>query len=328
MSERMATYEYHEPVLPDETVSLLLTVPGIYVDGTLGGGGHSLLIAKRLSAMGGNDRSLLVGIDQDSHALEAAAVKLASFGSMVRLVRGNFSSVGDVVRDIRAGDAAAMPVMGLLLDLGVSSFQIDTPTRGFSYLRDGPLDMRMDPDGPVSAADIVNGYDERALARIFLRYGEEPLGGRIARAIVASRSAAPIVTTGALAAVVKGACPRRDHEIKTLSRVYQALRIEVNDELGVLAKALEEGFEALSPGGRLAVISYHSLEDRIVKRFFAARATADWGPRGLALREPLTPASALLVTKKAVLATDDEINRNPRSRSARLRVVEKLHQGG
>jgi 16S rRNA (cytosine1402-N4)-methyltransferase len=320
----MEDYGYHAPVLPEETVSLLVTGPGIYVDGTLGGGGHSLLILKQLSKGSGEGRSLLVGIDQDTHALGAAAEKLDAYCDKTLLVRGNFSTVGDVVQSALQGPGCGMPVMGILLDLGVSSFQIDTPERGFSYLRNGPLDMRMDPEGPVTAADIVNGYDEKELARVFGRYGEEPLGGRIARALVAARSGSPITTTGELAAVVKEACPRKDLAIKTLSRIYQALRIEVNDELGVLEQALEEGFAALSPGGRIAVISYHSLEDRIVKRFFAAKATADWGPKGLAIRDPLTPARAILVTRKAVLATPGEIERNPRSRSARLRVAQKL----
>jgi 16S rRNA (cytosine1402-N4)-methyltransferase len=322
MSEAVDFHSYHEPVLAEASTSLLVTFPGIYVDGTLGGGGHSLLLLRLLSALEG--RSLLVGIDQDSNALEAAAAKLIAYSDMSTLVRGNFSSVLEIVTSVSRGIGQGLPVMGLLLDLGVSSFQIDTPGRGFSYLRDGPLDMRMDPDGPVTAADIVNEYDERSLTRLFLRYGEEPLGGRIARALVASRAGAPIRTTGELAEVVRGACPRKDLAIKTLSRIYQALRIEVNDELGVLEKALEDGFSVLSPGGRFAVISYHSLEDRIVKRFFAARATADWGPKGLAIREPLAPAEALLVTKKPILATEEEIRSNPRSRSARLRIVEKL----
>jgi 16S rRNA (cytosine1402-N4)-methyltransferase len=322
MSEELDFNSYHEPVLAEETTSLLVTRPGIYLDGTLGGGGHSLLLLRLLGKLEG--RSLLVGIDQDSHALEAAAARLAAYRDMSTFVRGNFSTVREIVTSVRQGIGQGLPVMGLLLDLGVSSFQIDTPGRGFSYLRDGPLDMRMDPDGPVTAADIVNEYDERALTRIFRRYGEEPLGGRISRALVASRAENPILTTGALAEVVRRACPRKDLAIKTLSRIYQALRIEVNDELGVLEQALEDGFSVLSPGGRLAVISYHSLEDRIVKRFFAARATADWGPKGLALREPLAPAEARLVTKKPVLATAEEIGRNPRSRSAHLRVVEKL----
>ncbi|NTU90417.1 MAG: 16S rRNA (cytosine(1402)-N(4))-methyltransferase RsmH [Chlorobiaceae bacterium] len=320
----MEDYGYHAPVLPDETVSLLVTGPGIYIDGTLGGGGHSLLILEYLKTHFEGERSLLVGIDQDSHALDAAEKKLSAYRERTTFFRGNFSTVGDVSRTVLGGEGKALPVMGILLDLGVSSYQIDTPERGFSYLRNGPLDMRMDPDGPVSAADIVNGYEERALARVFRRYGEEPLGGRIAKALVAARDREPITTTGELAAVVKGACPRKDLAIKTLSRVYQALRIEVNDELGVLERALEDGFASLSPGGRMAVISYHSLEDRIVKKFFASLAAEDWGPKGLAIREPLAPAKALLVTKKPVLASPEEIERNPRSRSARLRVAQKL----
>ncbi len=313
---------YHEPVLADATTSLLVTRPGVYIDGTLGGGGHSLKLLRLLDGLGGE--SLLVGIDQDSHALEAAAQKLREFGGKAVLLRGNFSMVRELLSPLMRGPGEGKAVMGLLLDLGVSSFQIDTPVRGFSYLRNGPLDMRMDPDGPLTAADIVNDYEEQALSRLFFRYGEEPHGGRIARAVVSARQVEPITTTGALAEVVRRACPRKDAQIKTLSRIYQALRIEVNDELGVLEQALEDGFSVLSSGGRFAVISYHSLEDRIVKRFFSARCTADWGPKGLPLREPLKPAEAELVTRKPVQAGEDEVRRNPRARSARLRVIQKL----
>jgi 16S rRNA (cytosine1402-N4)-methyltransferase len=314
--------DYHEPVLAGESVSLLVTLPGIYIDATLGGGGHSLQLLRVLDKLEGN--SLLVGIDQDTHALEAAGEKLGMFGNRSQLVRGNFGIVKELMEPIMRGAGKGLPIMGLLLDLGVSSFQIDTPERGFSYLKNGPLDMRMDPEGPLTAADVVNEYDEASLAKLFFRYGEEPLGGRIARAIVSARSSAPLTTTGELAEVIRAACPRKDLAIKTLSRIYQALRIEVNDELGVLEQALADGFELLSSGGRFAVISYHSLEDRIVKRFFAAKTSADWGPKGVALREPLKPAEAVLVVKKPVEATAEEISRNPRSRSARLRVIQKL----
>ncbi|NTU53071.1 MAG: 16S rRNA (cytosine(1402)-N(4))-methyltransferase RsmH [Chlorobiaceae bacterium] len=313
--------DYHEPVLAEATTSLLVTLPGIYIDGTLGGGGHSRRMLRLLDDLGG--KSLLVGIDQDSDALEAAGNILEAWCGKSIFLRGNFSRVKELMAPVTQGAGKEMPVMGFLLDLGVSSFQIDTPDRGFSYLRDGPLDMRMDPEGPVTAADIVNGYDEPSLARLFRRYGEEPLGGRIARAVGAARAAAPITTTGELAGVIRQACPRKDLVIKTLSRIYQALRIEVNDELGVLERALQEGFSVLSPGGRFAVISYHSLEDRIVKRFFVAKCSADWGPKGLALREPLKAAEAVMVTTKPVQASDEEIGRNPRSRSARLRVIQK-----
>lgn len=322
MSETMKFQDYHEPVLAGETISFLVTLPGIYIDGTLGGGGHSSRILDRLDLLDG--RSLLVGIDQDSHALEAAGRKLGESQERRLLLRGNFGMVKELMEPVMRSSGKGLPVMGLLLDLGVSSFQIDTPERGFSYLRNGPLDMRMDPEGAVTAADVVNGYDEQVLTQLFFRYGEEPFAGKIAKAIMAARSVAPITTTGELAGVIRQACPRKDMVIKTLSRIYQALRIEVNDELGVLERALEDGFALLSPGGRLAVISYHSLEDRIVKRFFAVRCSADWGPKGLALREPLKPAQAVLVTRKPVLATEEEIGRNPRSRSARLRVIQKL----
>jgi 16S rRNA (cytosine1402-N4)-methyltransferase len=176
----------------------------------------------------------------------------------------------------------------------------------------------------MTAADVVNNYDEKELARLFLRYGEEPMSRSIAKALIAARGKRRITTTGELSGVVRSVQGRRDLVIKTLARIYQALRIEVNDELGVLKKALEDGIESLSPGGRMAVISYHSLEDRIVKQFFAARAREDWGPKGVALREPIQKATVALITRKPLLAGEDEVQRNPRARSAKLRVIEKL----
>lgn len=319
------TPEYHEPVLPDKVAELLVTSPGIYVDGTLGGGGHSSVLCETILKNSFAKDSLLVGIDQDSHALEAAKKRLEQFADMVVLVRGNFSDIREIVDNVCSRDDNVRPVMGILLDLGVSSFQVDTPFRGFSYMKDGPLDMRMDPDGPVTAADVINSCDEAGLARLLHVYGEEPMSRRIAQAIVSFRALnGPITTTGELSALVRSVHGRPDLVIKTLARVYQALRIEVNDELGVLKKALSDGLATLPAGGRMAVISYHSLEDRIVKRFFSTESTADWGPKGVALREPLHKAAARLVTKKPILASVDEIGRNPRSRSAKMRVIEKL----
>jgi len=321
----VVTPEYHEPVLPDKVAELLVTDSGIYVDGTLGGGGHSYLLCETLLKSGLGKDSLLVGIDQDSHALEAAHRRLEQYAGMVVLVRGNFSNIRDIVSGIRSRDDKERPVMGILLDLGVSSFQIDAPFRGFSYMKDGPLDMRMNPDGAVTAADVINGCDEAGLARLFHCYGEEPMSRRIAKAVVSFRALNGAVrTTGELSAIVRSVHGRPDLVIKTLSRVYQALRIEVNDELGVLKKVLADGLATLSGGGRMAVISYHSLEDRIVKQFFSVQSTADWGPKGVALREPLHGAAVRLITKKPIVASADETVRNPRSRSAKMRVIEKL----
>jgi 16S rRNA (cytosine1402-N4)-methyltransferase len=307
-----------------QVTELLVRGPGLYVDGTLGGGGHARILLERMHDAGYGGQSFLIGIDQDPCALDAAEKKLGSLTEKAMLVRGNFGDIGSLVKSARKGDLLQMPVVGILLDLGVSSFQIDSPERGFSYLKDGPLDMRMSADTGISAADIVNGYQEGELARLFLQYGEEPLGKRIARAIVAARSTqGRIATTGELSAIVRRVQLRNDLVIKTLARIFQALRIAVNDELGVLRKVLEDGLALLAKGGRMAVISYHSLEDRIVKRFFAQKAQDDWGPKGLALRTPLHSAAAFLVTKKPVLAFDEEIRLNPRARSARLRVIEK-----
>lgn len=321
----MAQYTYHEPVLAAEVIAFLVRKPGIYVDGTLGGGGHSLAILRALDDAGYSAGSMLIGIDQDDAALHEAAVKLKDFAGFTVLVKGNFQSIESIVQRVCREKGVKPEVAGILLDLGVSSFQIDTAERGFSYLRDGPLDMRMDMDSPVSAADIINTYDEKALARLIYRYGEEPGSRSIAKAIVTYRLAnGPVVTTQVLANIIRSNFSGRDKIIKTLSRVFQALRIEVNSELEVLRKVLCDGVECLDNQGRMAVISYHSLEDRIVKTVFADKARSDWGPKGVGLREPLARGSVSLVTRKPLVATQEEIDANPRARSAKLRVIEKI----
>ena len=321
----MAQYSYHEPVLVSEILAFLVTKPGIYVDGTLGGGGHSLAILRALQKAGYSEGSVLIGIDQDDAALQEAAEKLKEFEVRTVLVKGNFQAIGSMVKSV-CGEKGLQPkVTGILLDLGVSSFQIDTAARGFSYLREGPLDMRMDMDSALSAGDIVNTYEEKELARLFYRYGEEPRSRSIARAIVAYRlKNGSINRTQELAGIIRGNAVGRDKIIKTLSRVFQALRIEVNRELEVLRRALYESIDCLDDHGRMAVISYHSLEDRIVKTVFAEKARSDWGPKGVGLREPLERGTISLVTRKPLVAAEQEIDANPRARSAKLRVIEKL----
>jgi 16S rRNA (cytosine1402-N4)-methyltransferase len=325
----MAQDNFHVPVLAEEIVAFLVRKPGIYVDGTLGGGGHSLAMLRALVESGYSEGSLLIGIDQDDAALQRAAETLREFKALTVLVKGNFEEISSVINSVCAEKGLPPKVTGILLDLGVSSFQIDTAERGFSYLRQGPLDMRMDCSGPLSAADIVNSYDERELARIFYRYGEEPKSRGIAKAIVGYRlKHGPVTGTEELAGIIRAIAYGGDNVIKTLSRVFQALRIEVNRELDVLREALTGGIDSLEDHGRMAVISYHSLEDRIVKTLFADKARDDWGPKGVGLREPLERGSIKLVTRKPLVATAQETESNTRARSAKLRVIEKNPEGG
>ena len=325
----MAKDFFHEPVLATEIVALLIRKPGVYVDGTLGGGGHSLAMLSTLFDAGFYEGSLLIGIDQDDAALREAHEKLMEYEPRVVLVKGNFRELGSIITTVCSEKGLKPKVAGILLDLGVSSFQIDTAERGFSYLKEGPLDMRMDVDVPVSAADIVNTYSEQEIARLIYRYGEEPRSRSIARAIVAYRQKnGPVSRTEELAAIIRGNAYGGEKVIKILSRVFQALRIEVNDELDVLRHALNDGIDCLDEHGRMAVISYHSLEDRIVKRVFAEKARSDWGPKGVGLREPLAWGTVTSVTRKPLLASQQEIASNSRARSAKLRVIEKIYQGG
>ncbi len=316
---------FHDPVLVTEVVAFLARKPGIYVDGTLGGGGHSLALFQSLREAGYSEQSLLIGIDQDDAALKEAAEKLKEYKAHSVLVKGNFQDIGAIVQNACRSRCLAPKVAGILLDLGVSSFQIDTAVRGFSYLRDGPLDMRMDSNAPLNAADIVNSYEEKDLARLIYRYGEELGSRRIARAIVAWRQQHGAVKgTRELADIIRGNAYGGDRVVKTLSRVFQALRIEVNGELDVLRRALYKGIECLDDYGRMAVISYHSLEDRIVKTVFAEQARNDWGPKGVGLREPLSYGAVSLITRKPIIATSEETEANPRARSAKLRIIEQI----
>jgi len=305
------TPDWHEPVLRDEVVALLQPAPGrVYLDGTLGGGGH----AGALLAAGAD----VVALDRDAESLEHARERLRSCGDRFTAVQGNFADASQIPAVM-----ARAPYDGAVLDLGVSSHQLDSAERGFSFRHDGPLDMRMDPSGGEPAALLVNSADEAELVRIFREFGEEPQSRRVARAIVAERERLPFTRTGQLAALIEKVLGRRGR-IHPATRVFQALRLAVNDELGSLRRALVTIPPLLKAGARFVIITFHSLEDRAVKTFFrggserwldrpewpAPRPNPDWRFRDL--------------TRKPVLPGEAETSRNPRSRSARLRAVEIL----
>ncbi len=300
----------HAPVLRNAAIeSLAVRIDGCYVDATFGRGGHAGEILGRLGEEG-----KLVAFDRDPEAAAAAAV-LFHADSRARFVRARFSELLQHV----APDSAD----GILFDLGVSSPQLDEARRGFSFLRDGPLDMRMDPDEGASAADFLASADEREIAGVILRLGEERHAKRIAHAIVAARESGPIETTGRLAGIVAAAVPGREPGRHPATRVFQALRIHVNDELGEIERALPQAVTALKPRGRLVVISFHSLEDRIVKRFMRSGSREDPAWAGL----PEMPAAArprLRLVGRATFADEAEVARNPRARSAVMRVAERL----
>jgi 16S rRNA (cytosine1402-N4)-methyltransferase len=308
---------FHRPVLLEEAVAFLNCRPGgIYVDGTVGGGGHARAVLERTSPDG-----LLVGIDRDEEALREASRSLAPFGSRVILVKGTYADLRAVLSARAIGS-----VQGVLLDLGVSSHQLDTPERGFSFSLEGPLDMRMDRSSGAAARDLVQRAGETELARIFRDFGEERFARRIARAIVEQRRREPIGTTVALAALIARVVPGGAGEgqrIHPATRVFQALRIAVNRELEELERGLEEGIEALIPGGRLVVISFHSLEDRRVKENFRSWERTCTCPPGIPVCTCRAEARAKVLTKKPVRPGIPEAEANPRARSARLRAAER-----
>ena len=294
----------HLSVLPAEVLDALRpTSGGTYVDCTVGAGGHAAAI---LDASAPDGR--LLGIDADPGALAIAAERLARFGDRVRLVHRNYRELERVLTETQTPAPN-----GILLDLGVSSMQLDRPERGFSFQADGPLDMRLDPTTGETAADLVNTLPERELADVIYRYGEERHSRRVARSIIARRATSRFATTTDLARVVAGALGGRTagHGIHPATRTFQALRIAVNDELGGLETVLPQAADALAPGGRLTVIAFHSLEDRIVKQFMRSR-----------------PEQLRVLTKKPLVASSEEQRANPRSRSAKLRAAEKLPGGG
>ena len=306
----------HVSVLLHECIENLNIRPdGIYLDGTLGLGGHSAEIAGRLTT------GRLIGVDRDETAIERAGQRLASFGDRVTLVHGNFSDAAQILRElgIEAAD-------GMLFDLGVSSPQLDETQRGFSYMGDAPLDMRMDATSALTAREIVNSWPEERLNRILWDYGEERYARRITRAILEAREKAPIETTLELVALIKGAMPaaalrEKQHPAK---RSFQALRIAVNDELGEVERMMATAPDMLRQGGRLCVISFHSLEDRIVKNGIAARENGCTCPREAPICTCGFVRTLKSVTRKPILPSEEEIAENPRARSAKLRVAERV----
>ena len=295
--------------------ALAIKPNGIYVDGTAGGGGHSYEIAKRLA------EGRLIAIDQDEAAIKAASSKLAPFGDRVTVVRNNFRHVADVLDTLNIEE-----IDGILLDLGVSSYQLDTPERGFSYMADAPLDMRMDMRSEKNAYHVVNTYSEFDLRRILFEYGEERFAGKIAARIVEAREKKPIETTGELTALIKAAIPAaaREGGHHPAKRSFQAIRIEVNAELDVIRPALESAMKRLRKGGRMAVITFHSLEDRIVKQTFADMAGGCTCPKGLPVCVCGKTPAVKVISRKPILPDAEELEYNPRSRSAKLRVAEKI----
>ncbi len=294
MSERDEVPRLHEPVMVDEVLRFLEPGPGkLIVDATVGTGGHAEAILERGAE--------LVGIDRDPYALEVARERLSRFGERCCLVQGNFRHLEEILREQGIDE-----VDGVLFDLGMSSFQLDDPERGFSFSVEGPLDMRMDPSQSLTAHEIVNRWPERKIAEILREYGEERYAKRIARAIVRSR---PIETTTQLARIVARCYPPGYHRIHPATRTFQALRIAVNDELDALREGLTAAIRCLRPGGVVVVISFHSLEDRIVKHTFRQRWIAD---------------EVEILTKKPITPRPEEVKENPKARSAKLRAARKL----
>lgn len=306
----------HKPVLLEECLEALAIRPeGTYLDGTLGRAGHSLEIVKRLTT------GRLIGIDQDAAAIEAAQVRLADYMDKVTLVRSNFSHLGEILQELQVDG-----VDGMLFDLGVSSPQLDDPARGFSYMHDAPLDMRMDERAPLSARDVVNDWSQEELRRILYEYGEERYASAIARAICRRREERPIETTFELVDIIKSAMPaaalrEKQHPAK---RSFQAIRIAVNGELDVLPPMLEAAADGLRPGGRLAVISFHSLEDRIVKKTMQELARGCICPPEFPVCVCGRKPKVKLITRKPIVSQEAELEDNPRARSAKLRVAERI----
>ena len=309
---------HHISVLLNECIdNLNLRPDGIYVDGTMGGGGHSLEIAKRLTT------GRLICIDQDPNAHEAAGKRLAEYKDRITFVRDNFGNIANILDSL-----GIEKIDGMLLDIGVSSHQLDEAERGFSYQQDAPLDMRMNPDRPFSAYDVVNGYDEDELDRVIFTYGEERWARRIAQFIVKEREAKPIETTGELVDIIKKAVPKgaRKDGPHPAKRTFQAIRIEVNGELEVLQRAIDDVAARLAVGGRLCIITFHSLEDRIVKEAFRKQENPCICPPQFPVcvcgKKPL----GRVITRKPILPSKEELEENPRSRSAKLRVLEGVSQ--
>lgn len=305
----------HKSVLLDETIDSLKIKPdGIYVDGTLGGAGHSYEIVKSL------DTGRLIGIDQDEAAIKAASKRLAGFEDKVTIVRSNYSEIKRILRDLNIDK-----VDGILLDLGVSSYQLDSPMRGFSYREDAPLDMRMDTRSNVTARDIVNNYSEMDLYRVIRDYGEEKFAKNIAKHIVIARKDKPIDTTFELVGVIKAAIPMRVRKMTghPAKKTFQAIRIELNKELEVLKDTIQDMIDLLNWKGRLSIITFHSLEDRIVKSAFRTNENPCTCPHDFPVCVCGQESKGKVITRKPVIPSEEEMEANRRSRSAKLRVFEK-----
>ena len=307
----------HKSVLLNETIEGLNIKPdGIYVDGTLGGGGHAYEVCRRLGEKGS-----IIGIDQDAAAIEAAGTRLSDFGERVTIIRSNYCDMKSKLHELGIDK-----VDGIVLDLGVSSYQLDTADRGFSYRVDAPLDMRMDTRQTLSAKEIVNGYSEMDLFRIIRDYGEDKFAKNIAKHIVMAREKGPIETTGQLAEIIRQSIPMKFQKMSghPAKRTFQAIRIECNRELEVLRDSLDDMIDILNPGGRICIITFHSLEDRLVKQRFRQWATACTCPPEFPVCVCGGKAKAKLITRKPIEADKQELEENRRSRSAHLRVLEKL----
>ncbi len=306
---------HHEPVMIQEVIGALLTSKtGIYVDGTIGGAGHATEILKHTDAF-------LVGIDCDSDALQAAEKKLSQFGSRKVLVKANFADLGSVLAGLKIAK-----VDGVLLDLGVSSHQLDLAQRGFSFNQEAKLDMRTDDEIQISAYDIVNSFAQGQLEKIIRSYGEEKMAGRIARTIFQKRQLTPIETTTQLAAIVASSMPAKFkwQKIHPATRTFQAIRIAVNNELDNIKPAIIDATRYLKPGGRICVITFHSLEDRLVKNEFRNLAGVCECPKDLPYCVCQKKVELKIITKKAIMPSAAEIENNPRARSAKLRVAERV----
>lgn len=308
----------HKSVLLTETVDSLNVKPGgIYVDGTLGGGGHAYEVCKRLKGKG-----RFIGIDQDKAAIEAAGKRLAEFGDMVTIVRSNYVSIEEILNSLNI-----KKVNGIMLDLGVSSHQLDTPDRGFSYMADAPLDMRMDTRNEVTAKDIVNGYSEMELYKIIRDYGEDKFAKNIAKHIAMERKKKTIETTGELTEIIKAAIPAKirmngGHPAK---KTFQAIRIELNKELEVLNDSIDKMIDFLDDSGRLSIITFHSLEDRIVKVRFKNNENPCTCPSDFPVCVCGKKSKGKVITRKPIIPSELEIDDNKRAKSSKLRVFEKIN---
>lgn len=314
----------HKSVMLDEVISGLAIKPqGIYVDGTIGGAGHSSVICEKLS-----EKGTLVGIDRDQDALDAAKERLESYKCKKHFIKDNYSNIGEILEEIGIDG-----IDGAVLDLGVSSFQLDNVQRGFSYMNNAPLDMRMSQDDAFSAYQVVNDYKEEDLKRVIKEYGEENFAPRIANQIAKQRKQSPVETTSQLVEIIKDAMPfsketgdpkKRDRIYQAIRRTFQAIRIEVNDELGQLEKAVDAFCKVLKPEGRLCIITFHSLEDRIVKNVFNKHLNPCTCPKGLPICVCGKKPDIKKVSHKPITPKEEERLENSRSKSAKLRVITKL----